>query len=324
MQKALAFIIIIFAALFFLRTPDTNPAEMRAKYASDASRFATSGAGLSVHYRDQGNPDGAPLILVHGSGASLHTWEPLVDLLGNDYRIITYTQPGHGLTGPHPDDNYAFAGMAEALDLIVAELDLQRFALIGSSMGGWLSWRYALAHPERVDALVLIAAAGAPAPEDAEDAPLAIGFRILKTPAGRFLAEHFAPRSIVEKSALQSVSVKSVMDEAAVDRYWELLRYPGNRRAAGLRSVADREPHYGERLRDIETPTLIIWGDEDRFVPVALARAFAKRLPNAQTVIYEGVGHLPMEEAPNRTAQDIAAFLQKISPLTDEIAASAE
>lgn len=324
MQKALAFIIVIFAALFFLRTPDTNPAEMRAKYANDASRFATSGAGLSVHYRDQGNPDGPPLILIHGSGASLHTWEPLADLLGADYRVITYTQPGHGLTGPHPDEDYTFAGMAEALDLVVAELGLEQFALVGSSMGGWVSWRYAHAHPERVNALVLISAAGAPPPEDAEGAPLAIGFRILKSPAGRFLAEHFAPRSIVEKSALQSVSVKSVMDEAAVDRYWELLRYPGNRRAAGLRSVADREPQFGERLRDIGTPTLILWGDEDRFIPVTLAAAFAERMPNAQTVIYEGVGHLPMEEAPDRTAQDIAAFLQEISPPADEVAASVE
>ena len=159
MKKILLFtlpLVAIFAGLWLLRTPDTDLAAMTEKYANDASQFVENAEGLRVHYRDQGNPDGAPIVLVHGTSASLHTWEPLAKRLGGQYRIITYTQPGHGLTGPHPRDDYSFAGMAEALDLVTEELGLDRFTLGGNSMGGWVAWRYALANPGRVDALVLL------------------------------------------------------------------------------------------------------------------------------------------------------------------------
>ena len=312
MQKVLVFIGVVAVALFLLRTPDTDPSAMRAKYANDASRFAEGPDGMRVHYRDQGNPEGTPIVLIHGSSASLHTWEPLVERLGEDYRVITYTQPGHGLTGPHPRDDYSFAGMAEALDLITEELALERFVLGGNSMGGWMTWRYALAHPERIEALLLLDASGAPLRPGEEEPPLNIGFRLLQSPVGRFLSLHYTPRAVIERSALQTVSVKSVMDEAAVDRYWELLRYPGNRRAAGLRAVVEREPEYAGRLGEIDAPTLIIWGAEDRLVLASAAQTFDDAMPNAEAVIYDGIGHLPMEEAPDRTAEDIDAFLKTL------------
>ncbi|MHA7871000.1 MAG: alpha/beta fold hydrolase, partial [Hyphococcus sp.] len=141
------------ALAFVLRTPDTDPDAMVAKYANAASRFVENSEGLRVHYRDQGNPEGPPVVLIHGTAASLHTWEPLVERLGGEYRIITYDQPGHGLTGPHPQDDYTFAGMADALDLLTEELGLDAFVLGGNSMGGWVAWRYALAAPENVKAL---------------------------------------------------------------------------------------------------------------------------------------------------------------------------
>lgn len=312
MQKVLVFLGVVAVALFLLRTPDTDPSAMRAKYADDSSRFAEGADGMQVHYRDQGNPEGTPIVLIHGSSASLHTWEPLVERLGADYRLITYTQPGHGLTGPHPRDDYSFAGRAEALDLITEELGLERFVLGGNSMGGWMTWRYALARPERIEALLLLDASGAPLRPGEEEPPLNIGFRLLQSPVGRFLSLHYTPRAVIERSALQTVSVKSVMDEAAVDRYWELLRYPGNRRAAGLRAVVEREPEYAGRLGEIEAPTLIIWGAEDRLVLASAAQTFDDAMPNAKVIIYDGIGHLPMEEAPDRTAEDIDAFLKTL------------
>ena len=312
MQKVLVFLGVVAVALFLLRTPDTDPSAMRAKYANDASRFAEGAGGMRVHYRDQGNPEGTPIVLIHGSSASLHTWEPLVERLGADYRVITYTQPGHGLTGPHPRDDYSFAGMAEALDLITEALGLERFVLGGNSMGGWMTWRYALARPERIEALLLLDASGAPLRPGEEEPPLNIGFRLLQSPVGRFLSLHYTPRAVIERSALQTVSVKSVMDEAAVNRYWELLRYPGNRRAAGLRAVVERKPEYAGRLGEIEAPTLIIWGAEDRLVFASAAQTFDDAMPNAEVVVYDGIGHLPMEEAPDRTAEDIDAFLKTL------------
>lgn len=313
--------LIALAALFLLlRTPDTVPEEMLAKHANEASRFADDANGLRVHYRDQGNPDGVPVILIHGTAASLHTWEPLVEHLGDEYRVITYTQPGHGLTGPHPRDDYSFAGMAEALDLVTEELGLERFVLGGNSMGGWVAWRYALAHPERVDALILFDAAGAPLREGEEAPPSNLAFRLTRNPVGRLLLKHVTPRSLVEKSLRQSVSASSVIDDETVDRYWELLRLPGNRRAAALRALVDREPEKFEDIGEITAPTLIVWGAEDQLIYASAAQTFAGSLPNAEAVVYDGVGHIPMKEAPDRSAQDIDAFLDRVLNNEEEIA----
>ena len=310
------------AALFFLRTPDTDRAAMIEKYTNDQSRFVVNDEGLKVHYRDQGNAEGPAIVLVHGTAASLHTWEPLVKLLGDEYRIITYTQPGHGLTGEHPHDDYSFAGMAEALDLVVNELGVEEFTLGGNSMGGWITWRYALENPGRVNALLLLDASGMPLRAGEVEPPLNIGFRLLQHPAGRFLMQQFTPRFLVAKSARQSVSVQSVMDEATIDRYWELLRFPGNRRAAAFRAQVDREAGYAERVSEITAPSLIIWGKEDQLIFYTAAQTFDERLPTSEVAIYDGIGHLPMEEAPEQTAADIDDFLDRMlaTPVIDEAA----
>lgn len=302
----------IAVALFLLRTPDSDPVAMAAKYTNANSAFFEGADGLRVHYRDQGNPDGVPIVLLHGSSSSLHTWEPLVERLGAKYRIITYSQPGHGLTGPHPRDDYTAAGMAEALDLVTDQLGLEHFVLGGNSMGGWVSWRYALAHPEKVDALLLLDAAGMPLREGETSPPLNIGFKLQQMALGRALLTQFTPRSIVKQSLLQSVSIKSIATDDAVERYWELIRYPGNRRAAGFRALADREMQFADEIHKITAPTLIIWGAEDQLIYASAAQSFDERLPNAEMVIYDGVGHLPMEEAPDRTAADIDGFLDRV------------
>lgn len=304
--------LLLFIVLWLARTPDTDPAAMIAKYANAQSRFVENAEGLRVHYRDEGNPDGMPIVLLHGNSASLHTWAPLVARLGDEYRIITYTQPGHGLTGRHPRDDYSFAGMAEALDLVTEELGLDHFVLGGNSMGGWVTWRYALAHPQRVDALLLIDAAGMPLRDGETAPPLNLGFRLLQHKFGRVLLQHYTPRSIVKKSILGTVAVTSIVTEEMVDRYWELLRFPENRRAAADRALADREPDYAQRIGDIIAPTLVLWGAQDQLIYVSAAQTFDERLPNAEVIIYDGVGHLPMEEAPDRTANDVDAFLDRM------------
>lgn len=306
--------VIVFALAllaFALRTPDTDPQAMTVKYTNAHSRFVENDAGLLVHYRDEGNPGGIPIVLLHGNSASLHTWAPLVERLGAKYRIITYTHPGHGLTGPHPRDDYSFTGMADALDLVANELALDSFVLGGNSMGGWVAWRYALANPEKVDALLLLDASGMPLREGETAPPLNLGFRLQQNAFGRFLLQQFTPRNIVKKSLLDTVSVNAIVDEAMVDRYWELLRLPGNRKAAAHRALADREPHMAQDVGTITAPALVIWGAEDQLIYATAAETFDERLPNAEVVIYDGVGHLPMEEAPDRTAEDIDRFLER-------------
>ncbi|MEQ8934651.1 MAG: alpha/beta hydrolase, partial [Amphiplicatus sp.] len=262
-----------------------------------------------IHYRDQGNPEGVPIIFIHGTSSSLHTWEPLAERLGDAYRIISYDHPGNGLTGPAPNDDYSAHGRMKALNSVAAAAGVDTFILAGNSMGGWVSWRYALENPDRVEALILLDAAGAPLLEGEYPPPLNLGFRLMKIKWLRPLLEQVTPRSIVERSVYDTVTVDSIVTDGMVDRYWELLRYPGNRRAAALRTDVDRETAMFDRIPEITAPTFVIWGAEDQLIYVSAAQTFHDRLPNSDIFILNGVGHLPMEEAPDIVADEIRAFL---------------
>jgi len=289
--------------------PDTDPAAMKAKYANQTSQFVDVGGGLTMHVRDEGKRDGPVLVLLHGSNASLQTWDPWVERLGARYRIIRLDQIGHGLTGPNPTDQYDADAFVGTLDALMVKLGVSKFALAGNSMGGFVAWEYALAHPDKLTHLVLVDAAGPP--ED-PNKKLPIGFRIARTPGLNKLALVITPRSLFEKSLHQSVSNQAIVTPEAIDRYWELNRYPGNREATGLRFAA-----YSGRTRDvskvgtIKTPTLILWGAEDKLIPVSGADWFAQRIKGSTKVVYPGIGHIPMEETPDRSAADLDAFLSK-------------
>lgn len=294
-------------AFLLLRTPDEPWAALRADYASPASTFLEVAPGFRVHVRDEGARDGPALFLIHGSNTSLHSWEPWVEHLGDRLRLISLDLQGHGLTGPTPDGCYTPDCMADTIEAVRERLGIERMAIAGSSMGGNVALSYALAHPERVSHLILVGSSGAPV---RADRPLPIGFRIARLPVLREVAAHVTPRSVIARTLEQSVSVQSVVTDAAIERYWRLLRAPGNRQATiarfsqGIpqRSAAELAP-----LRGI--PTLILWGEADALIPVSAALWFKAALPDSKLIVYPGIGHLPQEEAPDRTAADVAVFL---------------
>ncbi|MFM5886438.1 MAG: alpha/beta fold hydrolase [Novosphingobium sp.] len=292
--------------------PNTDPAAMKAKYANASSRFVDVGGGLTMHVRDEGKRDGPVLVLLHGSNASLHTWEPWVARLGTKYRVISLDQIGHGLTGPNPAGKYSGDAFVATLDALMVKLGVGRFALAGNSMGGYVAWEYALAHPDKLSHLILVDAAGPP--EDPHK-KLPIGFRLMQSPVLSKLALVITPRSLFEKSIHQSVSNQAIVTPAMVDRYWELNRYPGNRQAtlARFATYARRNRDVG-RIGAIKLPTLILWGAEDKLIPVSGADWFAAQIKGAQKIVYPGVGHVPMEEAAERSAADVDAFLSKPFP----------
>jgi pimeloyl-ACP methyl ester carboxylesterase len=302
-------------------TPDTDVAEMKAKYASPTSQFITLAPGLTVHVRDEGRRYGPVLVLIHGSNASLHTWEPWVQRLGGQYRIVSLDLPGHGLTGTHPSGDYDYPIFVDVVDKVLVKLGIDRATVGGNSMGGGVTWMYALAHPEKVEAMILIDAAGAPRWQ-ARKAP--IGFRIARMPVLRDIAKIITPRSMVESSFLTSVSVKSVATPAAIDRYWELLRYPGNRAATIKRFsyTHNNHPATKEKLAALKIPTLILWGEEDNLIPVKSAEWFAEAIPGSKLIIYPKVGHIPMEEVPDQSAADVAVFLQSLKIPSPEMAST--
>ena len=307
----LGIIVTVILAFLLLRTPDTDRDEMIAKYSGPAGAFVAGPAGQRIHYRDQGQRGGPAIILVHGANASLHTWEPLVERLGPDYRVVTLDLPGHGLTGATPDTDYSAEGMMEAVDVVAAKLGLDHFILGGNSMGGWVAWRYALAHPDRVDALLLLDASGMPLRKGEKAPPSNVGFRVLEYPFGRWLATRITPRMLVEESLRGSVEKQDIVDDAMIDRYWELLRFPGNREATVMRAKMDREPAVAARVGEIRAPTLILFGDRDRVINPSAALTFHERIAGSEMLIEKGIGHLPMEEAPDQTAAAISDFLKR-------------
>lgn len=309
---ALALVALFAGTIALFWAPDISSEELRETYANENSRFVGLGIGVTVHVRDEGPRDAPVLFLLHGSNASLHTWEPWVARLADDYRVISIDQIGHGLTGPHPYDDYSPAAFVATVEGVADALSLDRFVLAGNSMGGSVAWNYALTHPERLTGLILVDAGGAP---DAQPESVPIGFRIASMPVIREVLRKVTPRAIIERSLRQSVSNQDMIDDAMVDRYWELLRHPGNRRATGLRFAAERRYATAEMMAQITMPTLIIWGDEDRLIPLRAGEWFAEHIPDARLIHYADIGHIPMEEAPDRSAADVRAFLEEIYPV---------
>ncbi len=309
-------LLALLAALFFWGyAPDTQAAQMETKYGNAASRFAELEPGLRVHYRDEGKRDGRVLVLIHGSNASLHTWEQWVAVLGKDYRVISLDLPGHGLTGQNPAGVYDNASYVRVVDRLLTKLNVDKAVIGGNSMGGGVSWLYALEHPAKVESLLLIDASGQPYAKSGET-PL--GFRLMRMPVIKEAARFIAPRSIFESSVKTSMSVQSKIDDKLIDRYWELNRYPGNREATMQRFANPKSmaPSTQERLSTIKVPVMIMWGAQDNLIPVSSAKWFAQAMPQAKLVIYPNVGHIPMEEIPDKSANDVKIWLDSLAEET--------
>ena len=322
LRGVLALLGILVIAFLLLRTPDTDAAEMRAKYGAPPSQFVDIGGGVTVHLRDEGPRDAPAIMLLHGSNADLHTWEPWVQALKGQYRVIRFDQVGHGLTGPDPEDDYSTANFVADIGAVADRLGLERFVIGGNSMGGKHALAYAIAHPERLTGLVLVDGSGGPmlklarAEKEEKKGGGNIGFTIARMPGINRLAEQITPRFLIRQSLEQSVSVKSVASEAAVDRYWELLRYPGNRRATLTRFSQPYDPLSAADIAAVTVPTLILWGEEDRVIPVEAGYWLEETIPGSKLVVYPRIGHLPQEEAVEATLGDLQPWLAAHSGVT--------
>ena len=285
------------------------PAEtLIARYANDRSRFIDVG-GVRAHVREQGDPDGIPMILIHGSMGSLHMWEGWARELGGKARLISVDLPGHGLTGAWPRDEYTIEAYADFVEVLVDTLNLDRFVLAGHSMGGAVAWTFAATRPDRVSQLILVDAAGYP--RTSGEAPLPI--RLARTPVIGDLGIYFKPERLVRRSLGEVYADPAMVTPELVRRYAELQRFPGNREAT-LQRARLQEPLDPTPLKRLDVPTLILWGGKDRWVPTADAFRFQNDIKGAQLEIFEALGHNPMEEDSKATAAAVAAFIKPVPP----------
>jgi len=289
-----------------------------AKYTSPTSQFLMLDDGARIHFRDEGNRTGLPVVLIHGSMASLHTWEPWVGRLGKTYRIVTLDLPAHGLTGAVPSGDYSGAAQLRVVQAVTSHLNLDAFVLGGNSMGGGVSWRYALEHPESVLALILVDATGPSAwyqarREAKPDKASPLAFKLLGQSWFRAIAARIDPYYLAVQGAKSAYNDSPVVTDALIMRYYELALRAGTRDAILGRFNSWQGPgRQSEDLSVLTQPTLILWGREDSVISVATADQFQEAMPRSQVIIYDGVGHAPMEEVPERSAEDVRRFLKAL------------
>ncbi len=300
---ALALIVAGFVALNW--APDRPVSELEARWAPSPSTFIDVD-GMQVHVRDEGRRDDpVPIVLLHGTSASLHTWDGWVRSLESRRRVIRVDMPGFGLTGPSPDGDYSIGRYIRFTAAVLDHFGVERCVLAGNSFGGWVAWETALADPARVEALILVDSAGYAI--RSQSVPLA--FRVAKIPILNRLMEVTLPRRLVESSVRNVYGNPDKVTPELVDRYYEITLREGNRAALVQRFVQAPLGIDEARIRELRVPTLIIWGGRDRLIPAEYGGLFLRDIAGSRLVMFDDLGHVPQEEDPARTVAAVASFL---------------
>lgn len=291
------------------RAPDRAVETLVARWAPPPSDFVEV-KGQLVHLRDEGpRDDPVPIVLIHGTSASLHTWEGWVGALKGQRRVISFDLPGFGLTGPfagqYPADDYRGDALARFVIDLLDERRVERAVLAGNSLGGEVAWRVASLAPQRVDRLVLVDASG----YDFEPIDLPVGFRLSRLPVVGALSEWFLPRGVVEDSVRSVYGEPSRVTSALVDRYFELTLREGNRHALRLRMQQLQMGEDVARIAALKVPTLVVWGGRDRLIPTPIAQNFTRDIAGSRLVVFPQLGHVPHEEDPAATVAVVKDFL---------------
>jgi pimeloyl-ACP methyl ester carboxylesterase len=286
--------------------PDRGVDTLKARWATPPSHFVTL-QGMQVHLRDEGpRDDPEPIVLIHGTSASLHTWDGWTAALKGERRVIRMDLPGFGLTGPAPDGDYSMTRYADFIAALLDQLGVHRAVLAGNSLGGGVAWRTAVQHPERVSRLVLVDASGYPL----QSTSVPLGFRLVQIEWLQPVMSRLLPRSMIESSVRNVYADPSKVTPELVDRYYELTLRAGNRESLTQRmKLRETDAQASELIKTIGQPTLILWGAQDRLIPEPSGQRFHQDIVGSQYVVFEGLGHVPQEEDPQRSVADVLKFL---------------
>jgi pimeloyl-ACP methyl ester carboxylesterase len=297
----LLIVVVLAGAGFWLYTPDESAAQLQAKYGVSPADYIEV-AGIRLRVKQSGPPNAPVVILLHGFGSSLETWEPWAEKLAVKYRVIRFDLPGFGLTGPDPAGDYTDARTVNILAALMDRLGVQKASLIGNSLGGKIAWNFAVEYPARVDKLVLISPDGFASP----------GFEYNKKPKLPLLLQllpYMLPKFLLRMNLAVAYANPAKLSDATLTRYWDMMRAPGDRTAmlARMQQVMLQDP--APLLKQIKAPTLILWGEQDGMIPFSNAADYKRDIPNATLVALPGLGHVPFEEAPDVSLPPVAAFL---------------
>jgi pimeloyl-ACP methyl ester carboxylesterase len=308
---AIASVLLVFTAgataLAVVWAPDRSVAELSARWAPPPSTFIRVGAH-TIHLRDEGPRDSLPpIVLLHGTSASLHTWDGWVDSLISTRRVVRFDLPGFGLTGPAPDDDYRIISYARLVVAVLDTLRIPRAVLAGNSLGGEIAARVGSLAPDRVAALILVAPAGFPI----DYVSIPIGFKLARNPITAPLLKHVLPRGVVRSSVENVYGDPTRVTDALVDRYFELTLRTGNRAALPIRFAQESNGADTAFFAAIAAPTLILWGGKDRLIPPEHGARWLRAVKGSELVRYPQLGHVPHEEGPAETLRDVRKFLAR-------------
>ena len=298
-----------FAGLVATWAPDKSVAELSARWAPPPSQFVMVD-GLQVHLRDEGpRDDPVPIVLIHGTSDSLHTWDGWAEVLVPQRRVIRFDLPGFGLTGPNEDNDYSTARYVKFVAAVLDRLGVSKCVLVGNSLGGQVAWEAALNMPQRVRQLVLVDAAGYPF----HPTTLPLAFRLARSQVTRWLLQYVLPRGLVQGSLRNVVGDPSKVTPQLVDRYYDMALRSGNRRALGYRMNEELGVNPAP-IKTLKLPVLIMWGGRDRLIPLQFGQQFARDIAGSTLVVFEDLGHLPQQEDPLRTVREFQKFLESRPP----------
>ncbi|GGG96521.1 hydrolase [Polaribacter pacificus] len=284
---------------------DIPVAQLKEKYANEYSKFLEID-GMQVHYRDEGK--GIPILLIHGTASSLHTWDDWTKELAQNYRVIRLDLPAFGLTGANKNGDYSIKNYVQFLDQFTSKIKLDDFHLGGSSLGGNIAWEYAAKYPQKIKKLVLVDASGLPT-----NNPQPWIFKLAKTPVLSTVFLYLTPRMVIKDNIKQVYDDDVKITDQLVTRYHDMALRAGNRQAFIDRAKIDfkfDESKYSEKLKSIKAPTLLIWGENDTWIPLDNGRRMDSLLPNSKLVVLKNSGHVSMEENPVESLVIFKAFLE--------------
>lgn len=301
LRRSLIILTLTVVGFLFLSYQNDIPVEeLVSQYGKGPSQYIEID-GMPVHYRVEG--DGAPLVLIHGTAASLHTWDTWTDELKSDFKVVRFDLPAFGLTGPSPDGQYGLDFYADFVDKVLINLNIDTCFMAGNSLGGAVSWYYATQHPDKVKKLVLVDASGHPRKNGQP-----IIFQLAQQPVFASLFKYFTPKFIIENNLKAVYHDDSKITSDLVNRYFQMALREGNRQAF-IDRANTKFTAKNDLIKTIKVPTLILWGEHDSWVPLSDAYLFEEEIINSELIVYDNAGHVPMEEIPERTAQDTRAFL---------------
>jgi pimeloyl-ACP methyl ester carboxylesterase len=294
------------AAKLFLRPGDVEWDKNRdAVFNADYSRF-TEVDGVRVHYQEAGQSDAPAMILIHGFAASNLVWSKvLLEIAEQGFRVIAPDLLGYGYSEKPRRFDYTILRQAQMVVSLMKRLGIERGVVVGSSYGGAIAATIALDHPELVEKLILIGAVTNNKPTR---------YLLMRLFGSPIIGDILSPLVVGSRSLLR-LRMKRVydrhsweLDERRVDARHLPLRTRGAHRAV-IRTVRRWDAERISREAHLITqPTLVLWGDTDREVPLADGERLHEEIPNSRLIVFRACGHLPHEEYPQGVIKVISEF----------------